>query len=173
VTQDEPQFRRAFVNKRKLAVGGVFLLAVVFVTMLLLLTSGTTDESKYREYNREWWIAKKLFPPSKHLPNVLYEPYRSFQFAMFRRFDANEKSLLASGYLTNVSIILTNASLSLALSTNPEPTDPISFEFHKAAPDYDFLPFSLENDVGSNRITINLECRTKDVDLFRQALAGY
>lgn len=138
--------------------------------MLILFTGGTADERKYREYNREWWVAKKLFPPSKHLPKVLYKPYDSLRVAMFDRFDANEKLLLASGYLTNVSIVLTNASLLLAVSTNQEPTDPVSLKLHKAAPDDRFLPFYLEIFDRSN-ITVKLECPTKDVDLYRQALA--
>src|SRR5438105_4016754 len=80
------------------------------------------DETRYRQYIREIRFAKLLFPALNHRPSVVARPVESVRRKLFDGIHSKEESLVASGYLTNVSILLTNATKSLLSGSNTTST---------------------------------------------------
>jgi len=84
----------------------------------------------------------------------LMERYRS-------KAEAQEEALLGSGYITNVSITVTNGSES------KQNLSQITYRLRKALQGADVWSFHM----ASNQVVIT--CRTRDVPLCRQALKDY
>jgi hypothetical protein len=92
----------------------------------------------------------------------------------FRTYNAEEKALLASGFLTNLSVTLINASARFGTNSNAAPPmAEVSRRLHAAVIDNDWLPFSLQMDFQSNRVSVEIICRRKDVPLLTRALESY
>jgi hypothetical protein len=99
------------VNKRKIQ---VLLLAAVllFVPLVLLLrTTGepATDEAKYLEWHRTSQLPLKISQLASRLPKPIanFLPLRSLAATYWRKHTALDASLLASGYLTNITVTST------------------------------------------------------------------
>jgi hypothetical protein len=160
------------MHKHKRTIAIISLLAIAAVWIIVSAWKGGDDETTYRQYIREVRLARVLFPALNRRPAFVAWPVEYARRRLFGRIRSNEDLLLASGYLTNVSIVLTNASQSLLSGSNSTPTvGAISLKLHSATPEYRFLPFALRTDE-SKCVSVELLCRTKDVAFYRQVLAN-
>jgi hypothetical protein len=156
--------------KRRIAVA--CLLTIGVACIVTWPWRNRDDEARYRQYIRQIRLTQLLFPALNDRPSVLARPIEFVRRKLFDGIHSKEESLVASGYLTNVSILLTNATKSRLSGSNTTPTvNGISTKLHGAASDYRFLPFSLRTDARSN-VSVDLQCRTKDVELYKQVLAN-
>ena len=118
-------------------------------------------------------LAGKVRGVCRWLPGPIARPLDRLAVKAFHTYNAQEEALLASGFLTNLSITLTNGSARFG-TTNLSPLmAEISRRMHAAVPDNDLLPFSLQRDFPSNMVSVKVTCRTKDVPLLWKALEGY
>ena len=83
-------------------------------------------------------------------------------------YNKQEPLFFASGFLTNLTVTLTNAPATFAKSIYSINIDDISRRVHKVAPD-DFLPTSMRYGYESNSVTIEVTCPVRDVPLIRKA----
>jgi hypothetical protein len=118
-------------------------------------------------------LAGRVRNACRWLPGPISRPLDRLAVKPFRAYDVEEEALLASGFLTNLSVTLTNASARFG-TTNLSPVmAQISHRMHAAVPDSDFLPFTLQRDFQSNLVSVNVTCRTKDVPLLQKAFEDY
>src|SRR5262245_34023154 len=103
-------------HKRTMAVACVLIIAATCIVMWPWRSRD--DETRYRQYIREIRVAKLLFPALNNRPSFVAWPVESLRRKLFDGIDGRKESLLASGYLTNVSILLTNATKSLLSGSN-------------------------------------------------------
>lgn len=160
------------MRKHKRTIAIISLLAIAVVWIIVSAWRGGSDETGYRQYIREVRLARVLFPALNNRPTFVAWPVEYARRTLFGRIRSNEALLLASGYLTNVSIVLTNASRSLLSGSNSTPTvKAISLKLHSASSEYRFLPLGLRTDEGKC-VSVELLCRTKDVAFYKQVLAN-
>jgi hypothetical protein len=150
------------------------LLATI-ATIILIATFSVLEPvgSEEARYERCVWtmrVAGGLKRNSMQLPTFLARPLGYIGLKLWDKAADQERSLFASGYLTNISINLLKAS---ALSDSaPRPTiDEVSRCVHNAVPDNRYLPCSLNSE--SHRVWVEVSCRTQDVARIEKALSSY
>jgi hypothetical protein len=153
----------------------VFVLVLGVITFWILGDFGTprTDEERYQRFVRTMRRAGWLRSTSGKLPGVLATPLDRIAGRAWDGVHAQEEALLASGYLTNISIMLPRASTRFS-DTNAMPSmTEISTQIHTAVPDNSFVPFSLSRDFQRSNVAVEVMCRSSDVPLLRKALESY
>ena len=161
------------MSKRKLTIAVAFSLAVVVAWIFFPSGRSSDDEKKYRRFCRNFRVVE-LLPVNPPLPVFIKKPLRSLSDSIFHQIDADEKSLLSSGYLTNAVFIITNASIAFGISTNAKETmDKIEFAAKKEFSGYHPFLGSYSADTKAGCVTVKLECRTQDVETYRRAFAKY
>jgi hypothetical protein len=76
---------------------------------------------------------------------------------------------LASGFLTNLTVTLTNASIRHAEGqTDTENMDDVEHKLYRAAPN-DWLPAMVEYNYTSNLVFLKVTCPARDVPLIKAA----
>jgi hypothetical protein len=157
------------MSKKKIAVALAALLLTTFTVCVWFgLGSHASGETGYRRYLRAMRVGGGLRSASNHLPRPLAERVDRVADRILVGVHEKESFLRASGYLTNVSITLTGASSGLLKAPS---VDELSLRLHASVPDNPFLPASLV--AASNRIWVEVSCRTQDVVHVQRALASY
>src|SRR4051794_2284661 len=85
------------------------LLAVVVVWAVRALTPDRTDEGKYREMFRTSHTFRHVLSVERSWLGRFLAPLHIYDFYT-QRFNAERDALLSSGYLTNISITVSNAN---------------------------------------------------------------
>ncbi len=151
---------------------GVCLLVAISAWMVLGSRNGGSDEMNYRRAVRNMRLPGKLQNVCRWLPHALARPLDHELRRPFHAYDELETRLLASGFLTNISIVITGAPT--LLSSNLKGTlDEINSRLHKAVPGSDFLPFSLERDFQKTQVTVRINYPTRDVSALQKALENH
>jgi hypothetical protein len=148
------------------------LLIAIAAWAVFTFRDGGSDETRYRRAVRNMRLAGWLQPVCRWLPPPLASPLDNFLRKPFHAYNVQEERLLSSGFLTNVSITLSNASLLLSYNLK-QSIDEVSRRLRRAAPDSSFLPFSLERDFSNQLVTVRITCRTNDVLRLQKALENY
>jgi hypothetical protein len=151
---------------------GVFLVVAAILAFVYGSRAGS-DEVRYRRSIRNVRLADRVRNACRCLPDPISRPLDRLAVKPFRAYAAEEEALLASGFLTNLFVTLTNASARFG-TTNLSPVlAQISRRMHAAVPGNDFLPFSLQRDFQSNVVSVKVTCRTKDVPLLQKTFKEY
>ena len=98
------------MSKRRLLV--LLSVGVLFCALLWLYVTrpgGKTDDEKYRSMQRLHRLGIQAYSGEQSRLGALLRPYRLAD-RCDERFDAQRDELLASGYLTNISVELSNAA---------------------------------------------------------------
>ena len=157
---------------RQLVLSGACLLVAISVWIVLTSTEDSSDEIRYRRAVRIMRLAGKLQGICQRLPHALAKPLDHELTKPFDVYNKLEMKLLTSGFLTNISIVVTDAPM--VLSTNLKGNlDRISRRLHGAVPNSDFLPFTLERDFQNTQATVKITCPARDVSALRKALENY
>jgi hypothetical protein len=140
------------------------LLGVLAGWMLSQVAKGTGDEQQYRQMRRARHWSSRLHLVRKRLPDFLVRLLDTSNLVKHceDKARAQEKALLATGYLTNASIIITNLP---ATATNYSSRAHELLRRLQARGRVEFVYFALPDDYQ----TVVL-CRTQDVALVRTAI---
>ena len=163
-------------KRRWLTFCGCILLLVTFFIVLLVFKEPKSDEAKYGRLALALRLTEKFgaFNPNAYywLPRVVRRPLHNFMAMPLHAYQKQEPLFFASGFLTNLTVTLTNASSTF---TNSHPAidnmDELQRRVDKAAPG-DFLPAWLEYNYESNSITLQVTCPLRDVPLITKAFAN-
>ena len=149
----------------------VTIVMVILIATVSLLRPAGSEEGRYRQYVRTMRAARGLRRSSMQLPAVLAKPLGYIGQKLWDRAADQQRSLFASGYLTNISITLLRASADSSGSAPRLTIGEISRCVHDAVPDNRFVPCSLATE--SNRVWVEVSCRMQDVARIEKALASY
>jgi hypothetical protein len=146
------------MSKRRLLVFlTVGLLVCLMLWLFFTLAGGNTDAEKYHSMQRLHRLAIQAYSAEQGPAGPLLRPLRLAD-RCDDRFDSRRDELLASGYLTNISVELSNAAGRKAY---------VFKQLTGIERGSDALICGLV--FSSNSVAIT--CRPQDVDRFRQALA--
>jgi hypothetical protein len=155
------------------------LLAIIAVAVVWRIIYDRTDDAAYRHAIRNMRIAENLRIKCRGLPGAFYSPrFDRFLTKSYDSYNGTEKRLLASGFLTNLSIPLT---MPPPFSNHLQSSmDEVSRRLHEAVPDLkwtpselqDWTPFELQ-DRSNHQVTLEITCRTNDISAIRNALRDY
>jgi hypothetical protein len=140
------------------------LLAVLAFWLLRPPNQGTGDEQRYRQMLRAQGWGWRLNSAQKQLPGALVRLFRvaNLKQTYVDKADAQAEALLASGYLTSVSITITN--LPLTATNEKSSLAEVQRRLRSCLQGDAFCSFYMQ----SNQALIT--CRTSDLALFRRAL---
>ncbi len=153
------------MKRRKFQFILVGLVLAVFAAWLFgAVGRGRGDEQRYREMRRAMAWDLRLRSAEERLPSALVRllGVRNLQRSYMRKGQADQKALLASGYLTNATITVTNLS---AAATNGVSCVREVLTRLRAAGQAHFL---LGGGLHSNQAEII--CRSEDLVLVRRAI---
>lgn len=157
-------------KSRNPAIFAVFLLFTIAVVVAESFASRKDDNVEYCRAIRNIEIAGKLQRACRWLPRGnLSSRFDDLLRKPFRNCDATETRLLASGFLTNLSIPLTKP---LPLR-NDRDMDELTRRLEKALPDINWAPFLISHNISNNQVTLETTCRTNDIRAIREALKDY
>ena len=146
------------MSKRKvLALLIAGLLVCPILGLFFSLGGGKTDAGKYRSMQRLHNLAIQAYSAEQSHFGAFVRPLRLAD-RCDERFDARRDELLASGYLTNITVGLSNAAGRKAY---------VFGQFSRIERSSDALVCGLV--FSSNSVVIT--CRPRDADRFHQALA--
>ncbi len=159
--------RRTVIMLAGAAVAGVALAACV------LFGPTGNDEKAFYQSVRNMRFVSAVRSKCLWLPGPLLQPINRARDKATDRVLAQQEALLASGFLTNLSVTLSNASAQFCtVETNP-PHAELRQVLHAAIGDAPWLPFIVRRDFQSNRVSLEVTCRTRDVPLIVKALERY
>jgi hypothetical protein len=158
---------------RKRGFGFACLLVLFAVAASLGYACRGNGEAAYRSSLRTLKLSAALQSISRRLPLSIAYPFRYLGDAAFRHYHAQDEALLTSGYLTNISITLTNASAAFTNAAKTPGLAEIRQRFCEAVPDNVWWPFALCRDNQSNLVTVEITCRSNDVPACMRALERY
>ena len=150
----------------------LFAAAVAMTSLYVFLhfgSGGDSAESRYQHYLRTMRLGGNLRAVAMRLPGFLGRPLDRYASKYWDSADEQERLLFASGYLTNISVVLPGPT---AGTTATPGVDEISQRVRAAVPDNSFLPCSLVTE--SNRVWVEVShCRTQDVVRLEKALTAF
>lgn len=140
------------------------LLAVLAVWVLGTAVKKTGDEQRYRQFLRAEDWASRLNSAQKRLPSPLVRLLHiaNLQTRYEHKAQAQAEALLASGYLTNVSITITN--LPPAATNEKSALVEVQRRLRTGLRGVDFWSLYME----SNRAVI--ACRSSDLPIVRRVV---
>ena len=131
-----------------------------------------SNDGKYARSAWEMRIGADFARQAKEREGWLSGPERYLGVKLGRMGEPQRNALLASGYLTNVWITISNT---WTISPNRSSNEDLEPVIHDAVPDNPFIPFRLVYSLESNdtSVCVGIECRTQDVARIRKALEKY
>lgn len=157
-------------KRRWLTFFSCILILLAAFMLLIVFKEPKSDEDKYHRIVQAIRLTEKFPRPMSYhwLPPIILRPLNDFMNKPIKAYNKQEPLFLASGFLTNLTVTLTNASTTFAKSIYSIDIDEISRRIHKVAPD-DFLPTSIRYDYETSSVTIEVTCPVRDVPSIRKA----
>jgi hypothetical protein len=173
-SQIKSNSNRDFLGKKTknlIRFGSCILLLIILFFFACNFDLPIGGRFKYHYLVIEMKLAYSLRNINKYLPSAFAHPVHNALSKPMEAYTRQKQSFLNSGFLTNLSIILTNASMSLAKSNTPGISlVEIDKRLSKIS-SFDWLAVSMVSDVQGNRVYLNVTCPTNDVTLIKAAFA--
>jgi len=163
------------MKKRRIRIA--FLgIVVAFAVLFVFIQFGPagSDDTSYRRSVRHFRLAGSIRTKCEWLPGPVVWPLDRLRRKAFDIYYAKEQSLLASGFLTNLSLTLSNASERFGTSSNSAPpAAEIARRLKAAVPENDWLPYTCRADFQRNQVYVTVTCPVRDAPRLIDALQSY